>query len=138
MRLNNTKGVSRTRKSKDRWYNKQNKKGQKDKQCSRKKYWLRLRNTRYTLWNHWQYCLSIHNQIQFDLHMWWPLLNGQFFSLPVIDNFLWIEPLLRGDLSYKATFSLYQRWHLNTGLTVHIVYTLIIMSCCWYVYYICL
>jgi hypothetical protein len=27
-------------------------------------------------------------------------------------------PLLRGHLSYKATFSLSQRWPLNTGWTV--------------------
>ena len=31
------------------------------------------------------------------------------FSCPVIDNFIWIEPLLRGHLSYRATFSLSQR-----------------------------
>ena len=40
------------------------------------------------------------------------------FSYPDIENFIWIEPLLRGHLSYKVTFSLYQRWPLNTGLTV--------------------
>jgi hypothetical protein len=27
------------------------------------------------------------------------------FPCPVIENFTWIEPLLRGQLSYKATFS---------------------------------
>ena len=43
------------------------------------------------------------------------------FSCPVIDNFILIEPLLRGHLSYKATFSLSQRWPLNTGLTVLII-----------------
>ena len=26
------------------------------------------------------------------------------FSCPVVDNFIWIEPLLRGHLSNKATF----------------------------------
>ena len=37
----------------------------------------------------------------------------------VIENIIWIEPLLIGHLSYKATFSLFQRsWPLNTGLTV--------------------
>jgi hypothetical protein len=41
------------------------------------------------------------------------------FSCLVIDNFIWIEPLLRGHLSYKDTFSLSQRWPLNTGLTVY-------------------
>jgi hypothetical protein len=30
-----------------------------------------------------------------------------------------IEPLLRGHLSYKATFSLSERWPPNTGLTVY-------------------
>jgi hypothetical protein len=40
------------------------------------------------------------------------------FSSPDIENFIWIEPLLRGHLSYKATLSLSQRWPLNTGLTV--------------------
>ena len=40
------------------------------------------------------------------------------FPCPVIDNFIWIEPLLRGHLSYVATFSLTQRLPLNTGLTV--------------------
>jgi hypothetical protein len=40
------------------------------------------------------------------------------FSCPVIDNFIWIEPLLRGHLSYKTTSSLFQRWPLNTGLSV--------------------
>jgi len=40
-------------------------------------------------------------------------------SCCVVEHFIWIEPLLRGHLSYKATFSLYQRsWPLNTGLTV--------------------
>jgi hypothetical protein len=42
-----------------------------------------------------------------------------FFSYPAIDNFIWIEPLLRGQLSYKATLSLSQRWPLNTGLPVY-------------------
>jgi hypothetical protein len=40
------------------------------------------------------------------------------FSSPVIENFMWIEPLLRGYLSFKASFSLSQWWPLNTGLTV--------------------
>ena len=39
------------------------------------------------------------------------------FSCYVIENFIWIEPLLRGHLSnYKAMFSLFQRWPLNTSL----------------------
>ena len=40
------------------------------------------------------------------------------FSCPVIESSIWIEPLLRGHLSYKATFSLSQRWPLKRGLTV--------------------
>ena len=36
------------------------------------------------------------------------------FSCPVIENFIWIEPLLRGH------FYLSQGWLLNTGLTVYI------------------
>ena len=31
------------------------------------------------------------------------------FSCPVIENFIRIKPILRGHLSYKATFSLSQR-----------------------------
>jgi hypothetical protein len=41
------------------------------------------------------------------------------FPCPVIENFIWIEFLLRGHLSYKATFSLFQWWPLNTHLTVY-------------------
>jgi hypothetical protein len=40
------------------------------------------------------------------------------FSCPVIENFIWFEPFLRGHLSYEATISVSQKWHLNTGLTV--------------------
>jgi hypothetical protein len=36
----------------------------------------------------------------------------------VLENFIRIEPLLRGHLSYKVTFSLSQRWLVNTDLTV--------------------
>jgi hypothetical protein len=37
----------------------------------------------------------------------------------VIENFIWIEPILRGHLSYQATFFLCpKRWPLNTCLTV--------------------
>jgi hypothetical protein len=32
------------------------------------------------------------------------------FSCPVIENFIWNEPFLRGHLSYKATFSLSHVW----------------------------
>ena len=41
------------------------------------------------------------------------------FSCPVIDNFICIELLLRGHLSYKDTFCLSQRWPLDTGWTVY-------------------
>jgi hypothetical protein len=41
----------------------------------------------------------------------------------VIKHFIWIEPLLRGHLSYEATFSLPQRsWPLNTCLTIYIIF----------------
>jgi hypothetical protein len=40
------------------------------------------------------------------------------YSFPVIENSIWIEPLLRGHMSCKATFSLSQSWPPNTGLTV--------------------
>jgi hypothetical protein len=36
----------------------------------------------------------------------------------ILANFIWLKPFLRGHLSYKATFSLSQRWPLNTGMTV--------------------
>jgi hypothetical protein len=38
-----------------------------------------------------------------------PVLKGHLFLVPVIENVICIEPLLRGHLSYKATFSLSQR-----------------------------
>ena len=40
------------------------------------------------------------------------------FSCPDMENFIWIEPLLRRHLSSKTTFSLSQMWPLNTGLSV--------------------
>ena len=42
------------------------------------------------------------------------------FSCPIITFFIWVEPLLRGHLSYKATFSWSHGWPLNTGLSVYI------------------
>ena len=45
-------------------------------------------------------------------------IKRSYFSWPVIEHFIWIEPFIRGHLSYKVTFSLSQRWPLNTGLTV--------------------
>jgi hypothetical protein len=65
---------------------------------------------------------------------WSPLLSSHLyqvvtsikqspvFSCPVIENFIWIEPLLRRHFSYKTTFSLSQRWPLNTGLTLPLSY----------------
>ena len=44
-------------------------------------------------------------------------IKKSFFSCPLIENFIWIKPLLRSHLSYKATFFFLQRWPLNTGLT---------------------
>jgi hypothetical protein len=41
-----------------------------------------------------------------------PVLKGHLF--PVIENFIWIKPLLRGHLSWKT-----KRWHLDTGLAVN-------------------
>ena len=54
------------------------------------------------------------------LHMWSPAvtcIKRSHFSWPVIEHFIWIEPLLKGHLSYKDTFSLSQRWSLYTSLT---------------------
>ena len=62
----------------------------------------------------------------FSLHM--SPVQCLEISWPVIENFIWIEPLLRGHLSYKATFMLSQRWPLNTGLTVYIYLTLSYLS----------
>ena len=45
-------------------------------------------------------------------------IKTSYLSCPVIESFIWIEPCLKGHLSYKATFSLSQRWSLNTSLTV--------------------
>ena len=46
-------------------------------------------------------------------------IKRSHFSCPFIEDFIWIEPLLRGHLSYTATFFLSLRWPLNTGLTVY-------------------
>jgi hypothetical protein len=45
-------------------------------------------------------------------------IKRSHFSCPITENFIWIEPILRGHLPYKATFSLSHRWPLNTGLTM--------------------
>ena len=45
-------------------------------------------------------------------------MKRSHFSCPVMENFIWIEPLLRGGhLTYKITFSLSQWWPLNSSLT---------------------
>ena len=69
---------------------------------------------------------QIHWQplIQSNLPIWSPLLSNPLylkvkFSCPDIENFIWIEPLLRDLLTCKTTFSLSQRWPLNTSLTVY-------------------
>ena len=48
-------------------------------------------------------------------------IKRSHFSCPDVENFIWNESLLRGHLSYKATFSLSQRWPLNTGVTVYLL-----------------
>jgi hypothetical protein len=50
------------------------------------------------------------------------VLKGHLFSCPVIEKVIRIELLLRGHQSYKVTFSLSQRWPLNTDLTVFTLY----------------
>ena len=64
------------------------------------------------------YLVYLH--IQSNLPIRSPLLKRLPLSCHVIENFIWNEPLLRDHLSYKATFSLSQKWPLNTGLTVHV------------------
>jgi hypothetical protein len=49
---------------------------------------------------------------------WVTCIKRSHFSCPLIENFIWIEPLLRGHLSLKTTLSLSQRWPRNTDLTV--------------------
>jgi hypothetical protein len=39
------------------------------------------------------------------------------FCWPVIEHFIWIEHLLRGHLTYKATIHLSKGCPFNTGLT---------------------
>jgi hypothetical protein len=45
-------------------------------------------------------------------------IKGSPLSCPVIEDFISIQPLLRGYLFEKTTFILSQRWPLNTGLIV--------------------
>ena len=77
--------------------------------------------------NHSQTLLYPLVCIQSNIPMWSPQLSSHLYlkvtiSCLVIENFIWIESLLRGHLSYKATFSLTQMWPLNTGLTVYVVW----------------
>ena len=43
------------------------------------------------------------------------------FLLSCNRKFIWNEPVLRGHLSNKSTFSLSQKWPLNTDLTVFVL-----------------
>ena len=67
-------------------------------------------------WNYSDSCPCSHLYSVVACIEWSP------FYCPVIEYFIWIEPLLRGHLSYKATFSLSQMWPLNTGLTVMVYF----------------
>ena len=58
------------------------------------------------------------NPFNYMYYIWSPLLSSHLclkvtFPWPVIENLIWIEPLLRCHLFYKATFSLSQRWPAN-------------------------
>ena len=46
-------------------------------------------------------------------------MQSSLLSSHRYENFIWIKPVLRGHLSYKATLSLSQQWPLITGLTVY-------------------
>jgi hypothetical protein len=54
-------------------------------------------------------------------------IKRSHFSYPVIEQFIWIEPLLRVHLFWNTSFALSQRRPLNTGLTVPI-YKFILQS----------
>ena len=73
------------------------------------------------------YCIYIYHSVLYIIYTVKHVLavtciKRSPFSCPLIDNFIWIEPLLRGHLSYKVTFSWSQRWPLNTGLIVYYIY----------------
>jgi hypothetical protein len=73
-----------------------------------------------------EHCWPTHFKIQSKLLMCpqcsitqSPIFKGNLcLVLLVIEKFIRIEFLLEGHLSYKNTFSLAQKWPLNTGLTV--------------------
>jgi hypothetical protein len=47
-----------------------------------------------------------------------PVFKRSPFSCPIIEHLIWIEPLLRGHLSYKATFPLLSEEATNTKFIV--------------------
>jgi hypothetical protein len=59
-----------------------------------------------------------------DVYELWFLLRCSviiiFFFYSCLRKFIWIEPLLGGHPSYKATIYLSQRWPLNTGLSIYV------------------
>jgi len=57
-----------------------------------------------------------------------PVFKGHLFNCPVIEDFIWIELLLRVRLSYKAMFSLSQKWPLDC------IYHLCIIHVHYYMY----
>ena len=49
-----------------------------------------------------------------------PVLTVHPFHCPVIENFIWIEPLFNiSTCLIRPLFSLFQMWPLNTGLTLY-------------------
>jgi hypothetical protein len=74
------------------------------------------------------YLISLYNEKQIKL---WDTITTRvnighesfyfaytvIFSCSAIENFTWIEIIIRGHLSYKTTFTLTQMWLLNTSLT---------------------
>ena len=76
----------------------------------------------YKFLNNLQYYKTKYSQTCLYGHLYQAVtcIKRSPFSCPDIEQFISMEPLLRGHLSYKATFSLSQRWPLNTGLTVQL------------------
>ena len=60
-------------------------------------------------------CLAITDK---PVHAVTSIQQSSFYCT-VIEHFIWIWSLLIGHLSYKTTLSLFQRWVINTGLTVY-------------------
>jgi hypothetical protein len=64
----------------------------------------------------YMYLFTVKLAHAFTLNKQSPVLKGLlFFPCPVIENFIWIEPLLRGHMSYKTTFFLFchRKFHMN-------------------------